>query len=124
MITNKEEMDKHLDKNQEQAKMQVYNNKSVQFVLKVVIFAFLLLDIILFLVAIFYYNIDIFTIAAMLAIIIFQIMFWLCFLKEKCFYYFPKAIANYYYQGILWAAYLFSETLFMGLCPVSECAKI
>lgn len=119
MITNKEEMDKHLDKNQEQAKMQVYNNKSVQFVLKVVIFAFLLLDIILFLVAIFYYNIDIFTIAAMLAIIIFQTMFWLCFLKEHCFYYFQKAITNYYYQGILWAAYLFSETLFMDICPVS-----
>lgn len=118
MITNKEEMDKHLDKNQEQAKMQIYNNKSVQLVLKIVIFTFLSIDIILFLVSIFYHDVDTFAIIVMLAIIVFQTIFWLCFLKEKCFYYFPKAIANYYYQGILWAAYLFSETLFMEICPI------
>lgn len=118
-LNEKEKVDQYLDKNQEQAKAQIYKNESVQSVLRFIVLAFLLFDAILFLASLIYYDIGIFAIIAMLAIIVFQTMFWLCFLKEHCFYYFPKAIANYYYQGVLWAIYLFSETLFMDICPVS-----
>lgn len=117
-LNEKEKLDQYLDNNQEQAKAQIYKSKSVQSVLRFIVLAFLLFDAILFLASIIYYDIGIFAIIAMLAIIVFQTMFWLCFLKEHCFYYFPKAIANYYYQGVLWAIYLFSETLFMDICPV------
>lgn len=118
-LNPKEQMDKYLDKNQEQTKAQIYKNESVHSVLRFIVFAFLLFDTILFFASIIYYGIGIFAIIAMLAIIVFQTMFWLCFLKEHCFYYFPKAIANYYYQGVLWVIYLFSETLFMEICPIS-----
>lgn len=118
-LNEKEKLDQYLDKNQEQAKTQIYKNESVQLVSRFIVFAFLLFDTVLFLASIIYYDIGIFAIIGMLAIIVFQTMFWLCFLKERCFYYFQNAIANYYYQGVLWTIYLISETLFMEICPIS-----
>lgn len=118
MITNKEEMDKYLEKGQIEAKNRIYKNKSVRFVFNILFAILLILKLVYFVYSLIYYDIDIFEFAGMLTIIIFQIMLWLCILKESCWFYFRKAIANYYYQGFLGIAYLFSERLFMWLCPV------
>lgn len=106
-LTPKEQFDQYFDKNEEQAKAQFYQNKSMLLIIKILIIIVLFLDIISFVLSLIYHEVDVFGVVGMFAIIVFQILFWLCFLKEKCFYYFRKGIANYYYQAVIWATYLF-----------------
>ncbi len=116
-LTPKEQFDKNLERHQAEER-EVYQDKDFMRRAKQFILVLLVFNFAMWILSILYYETTFLQRISMLAIIIFQLLFWICAHKEKCFYYFDKAIANYYYHVLLWILYGISEMLFEAIFPI------
>lgn len=113
----KEQFDRNLEKYQAEDR-KFYQNHSAVSGLKSLILPILCFNLILWILSILCYETTLLQRVGMLVIIIFEALFWLCSLKESCFYYYRTAIANYYYQIFLYSLYGIATMIFEVICPV------
>ncbi|MDE6979263.1 MAG: hypothetical protein K2O85_06810 [Helicobacter sp.] len=117
-MASKKETDEYFEKGQRESKNLLYKNVAMQRMLKFVALFLLVLNLYSFIFYLIDYEVDAFVVVVMLAVIIFQNLCWLCVFRESCFFYFKRAVVNYFYNMFLGFAFVLSQKLLMEICPV------
>lgn len=117
-LNPKKETDEYFEKGQRETKKMLYENAAGQRFFMFLALSLLVLNLYSFVSYLIDYEVDAFVVIVMLAVIIFQNLFWLCVFRESCFFYFKRAVVNYFYNIILGFAFLLSQQLLIDICPV------
>lgn len=115
-MASKKETDEYFEKGQRESKKLLYNVAAQRLLIFLALFL-LALNLYSFVSYLIDYEVDAFVVVVMLAIIVFQNLFWFCVSRESCFFYFKRAVVNYFYRIILGFAFVLSQKLLMEICP-------
>lgn len=115
-LSPKKETDEYFEKGQRESKKLLYNATTQRLLIFLALFL-LALNLYSFVSYLIDYEVDAFVVVVMLAIIIFQNLFWFCVSRESCFFYFKRAVVNYFYHIILGLAFVLSQQLLIDICP-------
>ncbi|MDE7316552.1 MAG: hypothetical protein K2N12_02335 [Helicobacter sp.] len=115
-LNPKKETDEYFEKGQRESKKLLYNAAAQRLLIFIALFL-LVLNLYSFVSYLIDYEVDAFVVVVMLAVIIFQNLFWLCVFRESCLFYFKRAVVNYFYNMFLGFAFVLSQKLLMEICP-------
>ena len=116
-LNPKKETDEYFEKGQRETKKMLYENAAGQRLFMFLALFLLALNLYSFVSYLIDYEVDAFVVVVMLAVIIFQNLFWLCVFRESCLFYFKRAVVNYFYNMFLGFAFVLSQKLLMEICP-------